>query len=110
MDTCVGTVANGASLDTAAVGDHAFTVTATDKAGNVTVKTVHYLVTFTWNGFFAPVTDTGGGLNLVHAGDLVKLGFSLNGDRGLGVFAGGFPTSTPVACPPDTPHSVPAAG
>jgi hypothetical protein len=26
-------------------------------------------------------------LNLVHTGDLVKLGFGLDGDRGLGVFA-----------------------
>ena len=34
MDTCVGTVANGANLDTSTVGDHTFTVTATDLAGN----------------------------------------------------------------------------
>ena len=46
----------------------------------------------------------------MHAGDLVKLGFGLNGDRGLDVFAAGFPTSVPVACPSWTPHSVPAAG
>src|SRR6185312_11206833 len=44
MDTCVGTVANGANLDTSTVGDHTFTVTATDLAGNVTVQTVHYQV------------------------------------------------------------------
>ena len=35
IDTCVGTVANGANLDTSTVGDHTFTVTATDLAGNV---------------------------------------------------------------------------
>jgi len=110
VDTCAGTVANGANLDTAAVGDHTFTVTATDRAGNVTVRTVHYLVAYTWNGFFSPVTNTGDGLNLVHAGDLVKVGFSLNGDRGLTPFAAGSPGSVAIACPSGTPHSVPAAG
>ena len=43
--TCVGTVANGANLDTSTIGDHTFTVTGTDKAGNVTAVTHHYTVT-----------------------------------------------------------------
>jgi photosystem II stability/assembly factor-like uncharacterized protein len=110
IDTCVGTVANGANLDTSTVGDHTFTVTATDKSGNVTTVTNHYQVVYTWNGFFAPVTNTDDGLNLVHAGDLIKLGFSLNGDRGLTPFAAGFPDSIAIACPSGTPHSVPAGG
>ena len=37
---------------------HTFTVTGTDKAGNVTTVTTHYSVTYTWNGFFAPVSNT----------------------------------------------------
>ena len=49
-------------------------------------------------------------MNLVHAGDLIKIGFGLDGDRGLNVFAAGFPTSVPITCPSDTPHSVPAGG
>jgi len=109
MDTCVGTVANGANIDTHSVGDHTFTVTGTDKAGNVTVVTHHYQVVYTWNGFFSPVTNTGDGLNLVHAGDLIKLGFGLNGDRGLSPFATA-PSSTAISCPSGTPHSVPAGG
>jgi hypothetical protein len=40
----------------------------------------------------------------------VKLGFSLDGDRGTDVFATGFPTSVSIACPSWPPHSVPAAG
>ena len=73
---------------------HTFTVTGTDKAGNVTTVDDHYTVVYTWNGYFTPVTNTETStLNLVHAGDLIKLGFGLNGDRGLNVFAGGFPTS-----------------
>ena len=111
LDTCVGTVANGANLDTSTVGDHTFTVTATDVAGNVTTQTVHYQVVYTWNGFFAPITNTDTEkLNLVHAGDLIKLGFGLDGDRGLNVFAGGYPTSEAIPCPAWTPHSVPEAG
>jgi hypothetical protein len=111
LDTCVGTVANGANLDTSTVGDHSFTVTATDLAGNVTVLTVHYTVVYTWNGFFSPITNTDTSqLNLVHAGDLIKLGFGLDGDRGLNVLAAGSPTSEAIPCPAWTPHSVPAAG
>ena len=48
--------------------------------------THHYTVVYTWNGFFSPVSNEADAtLNLVHAGDLVKLGFGLDGDRGLGV-------------------------
>src|SRR4029077_728664 len=109
--SCVGTVANGANIDTSTVGAHTFTVTATDKAGNQTVVTHHYSVTYTWNGFFNPISNTElSELNLVHAGDLIKLGFGLNGDRGLNIFAATFPSSTSVECPGWTPHSVPAAG
>jgi hypothetical protein len=46
----------------------------------------------------------------VHAGDLIKLGFSLDGNRGLNVFAAGFPNSVAIPCPGWTPHSVPAGG
>jgi photosystem II stability/assembly factor-like uncharacterized protein len=111
LDTCVGTVPNGANLDTAGVGQHTFTVTATDLAGNQTVTTAHYQVVYTWNGFFAPISNPdSGNLNLVHAGDLIKLGFGLSGDQGLNVFAAGSPSSQTVPCPAGTPHTVPAAG
>ena len=43
--TCKGTVANGLPIDTSSIGTKAFTVTATDKAGNQTTKTVNYTVT-----------------------------------------------------------------
>ena len=46
----------------------------------------------------------------MHAGDLIKLGFGLDGDRGLNVFAAGYPTSVAIPCPAWTPHTVPAAG
>ncbi|HZS24217.1 MAG TPA: PxKF domain-containing protein [Gaiellaceae bacterium] len=110
IDTCTGTVPDGSDLDTSTVGDHTFTVTGTDKAGNVTTVTHHYEVVYTWQGFFSPITNSGDGVNLVHAGDLIKIGFGLNGDRGLNVFADGYPTSEQITCPSGTPHSVPAGG
>ncbi len=42
--TCTGTVPNGLPIDTRTLGKKTFTVTARDKAGNVTTKTVHYTV------------------------------------------------------------------
>lgn len=107
MDTCVGDVPNGHAIDTSTVGDHSFTVTGTDLAGNVTTKTAHYSVRYTFNGFFQPVTnESTSRLNLVHAGDRIKIGFGLHGNRGLNI--GSF-SSTPVPCPSWTPHSVPEA-
>ena len=96
-ETTLGFIANGANINTATIGDHTFTVTGTDKAGNVTVVTHHYWVTYTFNGFNNPVSNSETSeLNLVHAGDLIKIGFGLNGDRGLNV---GTFSSAPVACP-----------
>lgn len=42
--SCSGTVPAGQPLDTMTVGQHAFTVTSTDVAGNRTTMTVHYVV------------------------------------------------------------------
>jgi hypothetical protein len=43
VETCTGTVADGAPLDTTA-GNHTFTVTGTDKDGNTRTRTVTYEV------------------------------------------------------------------
>jgi len=45
LDTCVGDVPFGSPIDTSSAGNHTFTVTATDKAGNSTTVTHHYTVT-----------------------------------------------------------------
>ncbi|HEY7018070.1 MAG TPA: PxKF domain-containing protein, partial [Gaiellaceae bacterium] len=93
------------------IGDHTFTVTATDKAGNTTTATHHYTVRYPFQGFFSPVSNSSDEeLNLTHAGDLIRIGFGLGGDRGLDIFQAGFPTSTPVACPSWAAHLVNAAG
>jgi hypothetical protein len=44
LDSCVGDVANGAGVDTSTLGQHTFTVTATDKAGNDASAVAHYTV------------------------------------------------------------------
>jgi subtilisin-like proprotein convertase family protein len=44
IDNCVGTVADGARLDTSTPGRHQFTVTAEDRAGNPQTTTVPYNV------------------------------------------------------------------
>jgi hypothetical protein len=42
--SCTAPVAQGSPVDTAAVGQHTFTVAATDRAGNTSATTVHYTV------------------------------------------------------------------
>jgi hypothetical protein len=44
LATCIGSVASGAAIDTATAGLKAFTVTATDRAGNTSSTVVHYTV------------------------------------------------------------------
>jgi YVTN family beta-propeller protein len=44
ISACTGNVAHAAALDTGTLGDHAFTLTATDAAGNTTNQTVSYTV------------------------------------------------------------------
>ena len=44
ITSCVGTIPKGHLINTSSPGAKAFTVTATDKSGNRTSKTVHYTV------------------------------------------------------------------
>jgi hypothetical protein len=44
LDSCVGDVADGADVDTSTLGQHSFTVTATDNAGNDASAVAHYTV------------------------------------------------------------------
>lgn len=80
--TCDGPVADGAAVDTSAAGTYAFTVTATDAAGNSTTKTVHYSVTA------APDTGTDSGTTTTTT----------------------TPTTTTGSTPPPAPAPAPAAG
>lgn len=98
--TCTGDVAAGAPLDTSAPGEHAFTVTATDGAGNSASTTVVYEVvdrSYHFSGFLWPV-DAFPAVNRRTAGFPVRLRFSLGGYRGLDVLADGYPQVADVEC------------
>lgn len=99
--TCVGTVADGAAIDTSAAGPRTFTVTATDAAGNQSTASAGYVVEeappvgFPFEGFFSPLDDP---VNRVKAGDVVAVRFSLDGYRGKDPIADDFPRSAEVDC------------
>ena len=55
-----------------------------------------------FRGFFQPV-DNPPTLNKVKAGSAVPVKFSLGGDKGLGVFAEGYPRSRTISCDSEAP-------
>ena len=84
-------------------GSYAVEVTARDEDGAATTRTVTVRVTtpppatWPWDGFFQPV-DNLPVVNTVKAGQAVPVKFSLGGDRGLDIFAPGFPQSGQTSC------------
>lgn len=58
--------------------------------------------TYPFTGFFEPV-DNPPTLNLLQAGKAVPVKFALGGDRGLGVFASGYPASQRISCDSSAP-------
>ena len=99
--TCEGDVPDGASIDTATVGDHTFTVRAVDAAGNAGTRSVTYRVeerfAFDFEGFFRPVVNRPR-TNFVRAGAVVPIRFSLDGWQGRDVIADGYPRSRDFEC------------
>jgi hypothetical protein len=100
VQSCQGTLANGAPIPTDTPGTFTFTVDAADQVGNTASSSVTYTVTartFAFTGFFSPV-DNAPVFNRVKAGSAVPVKFSLGGDYGLSIFAAGFPRVDRVAC------------
>src|SRR4029079_14250597 len=93
-DTCTG---SGSPIDTGSIGPHTFTVSASDRAGNTSNKSVTYNVVYPFGGFFSPV-DNPPTLNIVQAGSAIPLKFSLGGDRGPAIFRAGHPRSGAISC------------
>ena len=82
-------------------GIYTVTITAENSAGEATcTATVTVLENFT--GFFAPVNNLPA-LNVVNAGRAIPVKFSLNGNKGLDIFAPGFPASGVIACDNNAP-------
>ncbi len=72
-------------------------VQVTDDGGLTAVSTTTVNVIYNFTGFFRPV-DNLPALNLVKAGQAIPIKFSLGGDKGLDIFAAGYPQSVQIAC------------
>jgi hypothetical protein len=89
--TCQGSVADGAALDTSAVGAKTFQVSATDNAGNGATKSVAYSVVYDFDGFLWPLENLPQ-VNRWKAGRPVPVRFSLGSYRGPAPVAAGYPS------------------
>lgn len=79
------------------VGTTTVNATADDGAGHTSNCSFTVTVQYNFAGFFQPV-DNLPALNIVQAGRAIPVKFSLSGDKGLGIFAPGSPSSGPIAC------------
>jgi hypothetical protein len=100
LASCVGTVADGARIDTSAAGARTFTVTATDNAGNQARVTHTYQVRYGFTGFLPPV-DNLPAVNAGVAGRTFPVKWRLRDAAGapltsLGTFVSLM--SSPIAC------------
>ncbi len=62
------------------------------------------LVRYNFEGFFQPVDNLA--VNGAKAGASIPVKFSLSGDQGLDIFAGGYPKSGPIACDSGAPSEI----
>jgi Tol biopolymer transport system component len=79
------------------------TVTATDRVGRTTTATGDYRVVYAFRGFFQPITNRPY-LNVMNAGRAVPVKFSLTGNRGLQIFASGYPQVSTISCDAEAPQ------
>jgi hypothetical protein len=79
LDSCVGSVANGAAVDTGSLGDKTFTVNASDEAGNTASKSVTYTVVDATPPSITLTTPADGAVYAV--GEQVTAGYSCTDDQ-----------------------------
>jgi hypothetical protein len=94
--TCAGDVPDGGPVDSSSVGEHTFTVAASDTAGNSASASATYRVIYDFD-FLWPVRDRPE-VNRVRAGRLALVRFSLDGFRGRHVIAAGYPRVAEIEC------------
>lgn len=87
------------------VGTTTVNATADDGAGHVSNCSFTVTVKYNFTGFFQPV-DNLPTLNIVQAGRAIPVKFSLSGNKGLGIFAAGSPSSGPIACNSSDPATL----
>ena len=99
-DSCSSTVtvnSTPASGSVFPVGTTTVNATADDGAGHTSSCSFNVTVQYNFAGFFQPV-DNLPVLNTVQAGRAIPIKFSLSGDKGLGIFAAGSPSSGQIPC------------
>ena len=99
-DSCSSTVtvnSTPASGSVFPVGTTTVNATADDGAGHTSVCSFTVTVQYNFAGFFPPVANLPA-LNVVQAGRGIPVKFSLSGNKGLGIFAAGSPSSGPIVC------------
>lgn len=79
------------------VGSTTVNATANDGNGHTSHCSFKVIVQYNFAGFFQPV-DNLPVLNIVQAGRAIPVKFSLSGNKGLGIFAPGSPSSGPIPC------------
>ncbi|MGE5073024.1 MAG: PxKF domain-containing protein, partial [Anaerolineae bacterium] len=111
--TVNGSTCSGPAHAYSTFGVYTVTVSVTDKFGGIGSQTGSHTVIFNFAGFFQPV-DNLPVLNIAKAGTSIPVKFGLGGDKGLSVFAAGYPKSQPIACdssePTDAIESTATAG
>jgi hypothetical protein len=97
LETCEGDVANGDPIDTSTLGEHTFTVEASDSANNVSTRTVTYTVV-DMTGPSISVTSPAQGATY-SVGQVVAADYSCAdepGGSGLATCVGTVPDGAPV--------------
>jgi hypothetical protein len=81
-----------------------------EAVGNVffDVSNASFAITWPFTGFSKPI-DNPPALNAATAGNAVPIKFSLGGDRGLGIFADGYPLSVQINCTTGAPIGSPVS-
>jgi predicted outer membrane repeat protein len=79
------------------LGTTPVTVTATDGVGNTAQCSSTVTVDYNFSGFLSPV-DNPPTVNKEKAGRTIPINFSLSGNKGLNIFAPGYPISQQIDC------------
>ena len=87
------------------VGTTTVNATADDGAGHISNCSFTVTVQYNFAGFFPPVSNLPA-LNVVQAGRGIPVKFSLSGNKGLGIFAAGSPSSGPIVCNSSDPATL----
>ncbi len=100
-----GTLCTGPDHSYSHYGTYTVTVSVTNQASETGSSSTTHTVIFKFSGFFSPVKNPPV-FNIANAGSGVPVKFSLNGNKGLNIFASGFPVSQTIDCVTTAPTSI----